>query len=53
MKKYEVLWRTKSDTLPEVEYVSASSHTWVVVKVLDESGFRPEQVEIIRVEEVQ
>lgn len=52
MKKYEVLWRTKSDTLPEVEYVTASSHAWAVVKVLDESCFRPEQIEIIRVEEV-
>lgn len=51
MKEYEVLWRTRYDTLVEVIHVTASSHAWAVMKVLDESGFRPEQIEIIRVEE--
>lgn len=52
MKEYEVLWRTRLDTLVEVEYVSANSHGSAVMKFLDESCFRPEQIEIIRVEEV-
>lgn len=53
MKEYEVLWRTRLDTLVEIERVIANSHASAVMKVLDESGFRPEQIEIIRVEEVQ
>lgn len=53
MKEYEVLWRTKRDTLVEVEYVHANTHAGAVMKVLDESCFRPEQIEIIRVEEVK
>lgn len=52
MKEYEVLWRTRCGTLVEVEYVNANSHGSAVMILLDKSGFRPEQIEIIRVEEV-
>lgn len=51
MKEYEVLWRLRWESFVEVEYVSANSHGSAVINVLDESGFRPEQIEIIRVEE--
>lgn len=55
MKEYEVLWRTRYDTLVlvEVRHVTANSHASAAMKILDESGFRPEQIEIIRVEEQQ
>lgn len=53
MKEYEVLWRTRYDTLVEVTHVTANSHASAAMKILDESGFRPEQIEIIRVEEQQ
>lgn len=52
MKEYEVLWRLRWDSFVEVEHVSATNHVRAVMNVLDESGFRPEQIEIIRVEEV-
>lgn len=53
MKEYEVLWRTRYDTHVEVMHVTANSHASAAMKILDESGFRPEQIEIIRVEEQQ
>lgn len=51
MKEYVVLWRLRWETFVEVEYVNATNHVRAIMNVLDESGFRPEQIEIIRVEE--
>lgn len=51
MKEYEILWRTIWSTVVVVTNVTAYSHGSAVMKLLDASDFKPEQMEIIRVEE--